>query len=625
MPDYKFGKNQPPHKRWPIAWYNPRVLLRSAWEMFSTNDQLRNLDRREMYSPDLRLIQVAEEQRDGDFWWDFVSDSGDGGNATYTVAREMQKKSLLRKVQVDVKGKEELPAEFPIGELLILGGDLAYPGANVEEYQYRLTEMWVASNESPRKETGSSELRPSLAIPQNHDWFDNISTFSRYFVDTRADDVGFKIMSAETEPDITPIGTRKLQKQSYFAARLPNNWVILGFDFALVGDIERQQYAAFYKLFNSGQITPEDNLILLYPEPYWSRDLGDYAREGYPKRYQRLEAFILNAGCRIRLRMAGDIHHYARETARAGEHLHYDDMLIISGSGGAFLHPTHTRIADEIKVLNRDVEEGAMTDDLRERVRLGVDSKEICDSSSRRYTEKVFYPRQEDSRNLLWENVWSFFRAAVNIKKQIRDIHKKSDQLGAAISAISQGNVMFSILLASLLVVAMHTKSIIPGAIVVAIFAAISHENNRWLTLVGALAGSLLVAIIESHPYYFVECTVFSKTLHMGGLGEFLWQVVLFLYCFLIAGFFTGVYFSICSWLGFLPNNAFSPLGHEGFKSFIRFRIDKAGNLHGYVWGTDDLPRYWALNPEGKHPVWVDADEDASADWEIKDTFVLNK
>jgi hypothetical protein len=97
------------------------------------------------------------------------------------------------------------------------------------------------------------------------------------------------------------------------------------------------------------------------------------------------------------------------------------------------------------------------------------------------------------------------------------------------------------------------------------------------------------------------------------------------IYCILITGLFTGIYFSLCSYFGFLANNAFSPLSYEGYKSFIRFRIDKLGNLHGYVWGTDDVPRYWVRNPKAEQPVWVDADENAQANWEIKDTFVLHK
>jgi hypothetical protein len=623
MPTYKFGKNQFPHKRWPIAWYNPSVLIRSALEMLSTNNQIRNLDRREMYSPDLQLIPIGEAQRDGDFWWDFVSDSGDGGNATYTVARELQKASLPRKVNGDVMGRGELPAEFPAGELLVLGGDLAYPGASVEEYQYRLTEMWVASNSNPRKESNSSELRPSLAIPQNHDWFDNISTFSRYFVDTRPEDAGIKFMSADTEPDVTPLGTRKLQKQSYFAARLPNNWVILGFDFALVGDIDRQQYAAFYHLFESGQLTTDDNFILLYPEPYWLRALGDKAREGYPKRYQRLEAFMLKQKYSIRMRLAGDIHHYARETAHADEQFKYDDMLITSGGGGAFLHPTHT--VDNIKVMCLDNEEHAMTEDLRDRVRVGVDAKDTGDTSARRYSDKIFYPSQTASRKLLKENIFSFFRPAANLRNQLRDCNSLGEKIRIALSALLQGNVMFSVWIGLILVLAMKTESIIPCLILIGVFGSISHENDWRLTVVGGIAGMALTMLVEYHPDCFINATLLSKTLHMGAIGDYLWKVILLIYCILITGLFTGIYFSLCSYFGFLANNAFSPLSYEGYKSFIRFRIDKLGNLHGYVWGTDDVPRYWVRNPKAEQPVWVDADENAQANWEIKDTFVLHK
>lgn len=616
MSNYIFGKKQPPHKRWAVAWYNPFVLYRSVKEMMSTSDQIRNLDRREMYAPELKLITVAEEKRESDFWWDFVSDTGDSGNATFTVAREMQKDILMPAVCSDVEVKESLPEKFPSGELLVLGGDLAYPGASVEEYQYRLTEMWVASSSNPNVQRDRDTLKPSLVIPQNHDWFDNISTFTRYFVDTRREEEGFKLLSAETEPDVTPLGTRKLQKQSYFAARLPNNWIILGFDFALVGDIDRQQFAAFYKLFNSGQITQDDNLILLYPEPYWTRHLGDAAREGYPKRYQRLEALILKLGCRIRMRLAGDIHHYARETAKADAQFQYDDMLITSGGGGAFLHPTHTNNVKKVKAMSLAGEDDAMTADLRERVRIGITKPE--EKTVRSYDDKVFYPRKNQSRFLLLENIVSFFRSTAHIGKQLRDCKTITEHAKVFWGAVVQGNVMFSVLLGGLLMAAILTKSVWPGLIIVAMFFGICKESSNVTAAIGGLASFLLVMAIEH-----------------GSLGSivpdpaawwiiYAWRIVLFLICFLIAGFFTGILFSLFSLFGFLPNNAFSPLGYEGFKSFIRFRIDAQGNLHGYVWGTDDVPRYWINNPDSPQPVWVEKDK-RKAEWEIKDIFVLNK
>lgn len=616
MSNYIFGKKQPPHKRWTVAWYNPFVLYRSVKEMLSTNDQIRNLDRREMYSPELKLIQVAEEKRDGDFWWDFVSDTGDGGNATFTVAREIQKDFIERALCSDVELKETLPEKFPRGELLVLGGDLAYPGASVEEYQYRLTEMWVAASSNPDAQHDRDTLKPSLVIPQNHDWFDNISTFTRYFVDTRPEKVEINLMSAETQLDVTPLGTRKLQKQSYFAARLPNNWIILGFDFALVGDIDRQQFAAFFKLFKDEKITKNDNLILLYPEPYWTRHLGDDAREGYPKRYQRLEALILKLGCRIRMRLAGDIHHYARETAKADAQFHYDDMLITSGGGGAFLHPTHTNNVNKVKAMSLAGEDDAMTADLRERVRIGITKSD--EKTVRSYEDKVFYPRKNQSRLLLLENIVSFFRSTAHIGKQLRDCKTIAGHAKVFWSAVVQGNVMFSVLLGGLLMAAILTESVWPRLIIVAMFFGICKESSIVTATMGGLASFLLVMGIEH-----------------GSLGSIVpdsskWWVIyagrsaLFLVCFLIAGFFTGILFSLFSVFGFLPNNAFSPLGYEGYKSFIRFRIDAQGNLHGYVWGTDDVPRYWIENPNAEQPLWVEKDK-RKAEWEIKDLFILRK
>lgn len=615
MSNYIFGKNQPPHRRWAVAWYNPFVLYRSVKEMIATSDQIRNLDRREMYSPDLRLIQVADEKREGDFWWDFVSDTGDGGNATFTVAREVQKDFIAPAVCADLELKEALPDKFPSGELLVLGGDLAYPGASVEEYQYRLTEMWVASNPNPDAQQDRNILKPSLAIPQNHDWFDNIATFTRYFVDTRPESSGFELMSAETQPDITPIGTRKLQKQSYFAARLPNNWIILGFDFALVGDIDRQQFAAFFKLVKSGQITEQDNLILLYPEPYWSRDLGDAAREGYPKRYQRLEALLLKYGCKIRMRLAGDIHHYARETAKADSQFNYDDMLVISGGGGAFLHPTHTRVAAKTKVMSLDCEDEAMTEDLRERVRIGRAKK--GEDSVRSYDEKIFYPRRSDSRWLLLKNLWSFFGSTAHIGKQLRDCKSMAEHASVFWGAVVQGNIMFSVLLGAILLACIMTTSALPGLIIVGMFFGICKESSNVTAAIGAIAGFLLVWFVEHLPADFLQLSFFE-------VHRYIHRAALFLFCFLLAGFFTGTLFSAFSLFGFLPNNAFSPLGYEGYKSFIRFRIDAEGNLHAYVWGTDDVPRYWITNPDGDQPVWVEKDK-RKAEWEIKDTFVLRK
>ncbi len=602
MPHYRFGKNQPPHHRWPIAWYNPMVLARSLREMVSTGDQIRNLDRREMYPVNLELIRIADSERDGDFWWDFVSDTGDGGNATYTVAREMQKPALPRQTCPDIDSGG-IPDSLPMGELLVLGGDLAYPGASVEEYQYRLSEMWTAAAPQPCADTPEPEqLRPSLAIPQNHDWFDNISTFHRYFVRT----------SSDPEALFTPLSTRKLQRQSYFAARLPNHWVILGFDFALVGDIDHQQYLAFKRLLGyvgtsatDDRITTRDNLILLYPEPYWIRDLGDSAREGYPKRYQRLEAYLHDNGFHVRVRLAGDIHHYARESASAdGEQSH--DLLLIAGGGGAFLHPTHSIVSHQNKLLSTKHEAAAMTPDLERRVRLGISTRPPL-SNERVYDQRHHYPTPAQSRALLGSSWKAFFRPAGRGGGKRR------------LAALLQGNLMFSVMVGALFSIIAVTGFWPAGLLLMALYTGISLERSRWLPWTGCLLGLGLALLATYLPgslqtYLPLENQTYDWLITL--LVSFPLGIVL-------GGLVTGIYFAACSWFGHLPNNSFSHLGYEGYKSFLRFRIDREGNLHGYLWGADKVPDNWKDNPQLTFPLWMETHPEEAARWEIKDHFVL--
>ena len=74
-----------------------------------------------------------------------------------------------------------------------------------------------------------------------------------------------------------------------------------------------------------------------------------------------------------------------------------------------------------------------------------------------------------------------------------------------------------------------------------------------------------------------------------------------------------------------MANNAFSTLAHQGYKGFLRFRIDTHGNLHGYMIGTDTVPKAWKLNPESDRPLWVEKHAEESPKWKVRDTFTLKK
>lgn len=54
-----------------------------------------------------------------ELWFDFMADTGDGGNSTYTIAR------LLAQPSLRLLNKEARFETLPRGQLFLLGGDLA--------------------------------------------------------------------------------------------------------------------------------------------------------------------------------------------------------------------------------------------------------------------------------------------------------------------------------------------------------------------------------------------------------------------------------------------------------------------------------------------------------------------
>lgn len=53
-----------------------------------------------------------------DLWFDFMADTGDGGNSSYSVARLLAQPSIRLNINDSFR-------VLPRGELLLIGGDLA--------------------------------------------------------------------------------------------------------------------------------------------------------------------------------------------------------------------------------------------------------------------------------------------------------------------------------------------------------------------------------------------------------------------------------------------------------------------------------------------------------------------
>lgn len=293
-----------------VRWFSPRVLADAALRVGVSAAFGTYLDKRELQAvvPAGALAHRAEA---GELWFDYVADTGDGFDATYTLAWATAQPTL------EVAG---CPRPLPRGSLLVLGGDEVYPTAGTQAYRDRFTGPfraalpWVAA-------AAPGDEEQVLALAGNHDWYDGLTSFTRLFCQGRW--VG---------------GRRTVQSRSYFAVRLPHRWWLWGIDIQLDADLDEPQIAYFRRVLDK-DMADGDRLILCTGKPSWI-DL-----EADPRAYDNL-AFVERLvrdhrpSIRLLVTLTGDSHHYARYEApeAGGSGLTHK---ITAGGGGAFLHPTH--------------------------------------------------------------------------------------------------------------------------------------------------------------------------------------------------------------------------------------------------------------------------------------------
>ncbi|KAM7278840.1 hypothetical protein ACFE04_005974 [Oxalis oulophora] len=265
-----------------------------------------------------------------DLWFDFMADTGDGGNSSYAVAR------LIAQPSITIPGDDSI-LTLPRAELLLIGGDLAYPNPSAFTYERRLFCPFEDALQPPTwyKQEHIAVNKPELPgevfelknydgpqcflIPGNHDWFDGLHTFMRYICHKSW--LGGWLMP---------------QKKSYFALQLPKGWWVFGLDLALHGDIDVYQFKFFSELVKD-KVGENDTVIIITHEPNWLLDW--YWKDVTGKNIKHLICDYLHGRCK--LRMAGDLHHYMRHSAVPSDEPVHVQHLLVNGCGGAFLHPTH--------------------------------------------------------------------------------------------------------------------------------------------------------------------------------------------------------------------------------------------------------------------------------------------
>jgi hypothetical protein len=545
-----------------VRWFSPGVLAGTGLRVVLSAVFGAFLDKRELQA----VTRASLHRFAGDaLWLDFLADTGDGFDATYTMAWLASRPSL------EVPGAGQA---LPRGRVLVLGGDEVYPTASPSAYEDRFMGPftaalpWLPPSDGPEM----------FVLPGNHDWYDGLTSFIRTFCQKKW--VG---------------GWRTSQARSYFALALPHRWWLWGIDIQLDSYIDEPQLRYFERAAN--EMKPGDRVILCTATPSWVE--ADLEPDAYRNLAYLERALIRPAGARLMLTLTGDHHHYARyEGTGEMEGTH----KVTAGGGGAFLHPTH---------------------DLRRHIALEVDKR---DAAPQQYNRQACYPDVASSRrmafgaprlpfrNLLFMIVpavayvlllWAGPFARTLEERAGRSLPDAAPTfgLGDLFRGLTNGPVSVGLLVVIWLGLFGFAKPPVtwrrgwrkPVA------KGLMGSVHGGMQLVGLVAVAWLSTRIASPAD--------------GGWFTFFLLLAVATLGGLTAGLIMGVYLALCNGIRPLDthgNEAFSAQRLTGHKNFLRLHIDEEGVLRLYPIGVEEANTKWRLDPDaGPSEPWISPDGEA--------------
>jgi hypothetical protein len=313
-----------------------------AWTEGVAHDELH-----EPQSTSAEAERLAKEPpRRKEIWFDYVADTGDSSDGMYAIAYACQISfhglPSIRSADIPPEGLELQQAAaheaalLPRGEFLFVGGDSAYHVADKatilarvkEPFDWAFADLGLSENEPRRRLYG---------IPGNHDWYDDIEGFERLFGKS-ASGLGIELK-----------GFERVQRTSYVAIQLPHEWQIWGLDIDTPLDRRQQSYFDAVRAARE-RARPEakqgvERLILCTPSPpiVLGRVAPHGQHEGDLSKLRISHAYRPEVSLdprSARLDLSGDTHHYTRYQLPGKPNY----SAVVSGLGGAFLHPTFTTV-----------------------------------------------------------------------------------------------------------------------------------------------------------------------------------------------------------------------------------------------------------------------------------------
>ncbi|KAF9622475.1 hypothetical protein IFM89_031879 [Coptis chinensis] len=580
---------------------------------------------------DLLFDHFTEKE---DVWFDFMADTGDGGNSSYAVAR------LLAQPSISLNNGDS-ERVLRRGDILLIGGDLAYPNPSAFTYEKRLFRPfeyalqpppWYKSEHiavnKPELPPGESELKrydgpQSFVIPGNHgfmvfvvvksmdmnfasevlvftDWFDGLHTFMRYICHK------------------SWLGGWFLpQKKSYFALQLPKGWWVFGFDQALHCDIDVFQFKFFSELIKD-KVGDNDSVIIMTHEPNWLLDW--YWNDVSGKNVSHLIRDYLKGRCKLRL--AGDLHHYMRHSSVQSDKPVYVQHLLVNGCGGAFLHPTHV-FRNFSELYGSSYECKASYPSFEDSSKCKLDHLFKDDSFSGHLTS--FFSTVWDTFLYILEHSYaSSAGTLVLLIAAFLFVPNKVSRKKRAVIGILHVSAHLSAAVILMLLLELGIETCIRHKLLATSgyhtlydwYRSVESEHFPDPTGLRVRIEQWTFGLYPACIKYFMSAfdvpevmAVTRTNICKNGMdslsrgGAIIYYAAVFLYFWVfstpVVSLVFGSYLYICiNWLHIHFDEAFSSLRIANYKSFTRFHITHDGDLEVYTLAVDKVPKEWKLDPE---------------------------
>jgi hypothetical protein len=507
------------------------------------------------------------EAKGGPLWIDFVADTGDDRDVSSAVARMVFSRFVVEEDGADLV--------LPRGDVLLFGGDTAYPVATAEEIFRRVVAPW---NEVLREVRGEDDYpgpRILLGIPGNHDWYDGLDGFGRFFrrrprsaertIESlrpgearratrrgrkvglvarglHLDEVGGTLrILADAGRSVTAFfrgtkvarrrrlaldGYEAIQESSYWALPLAPGLDLWGADRQL-GRLDFRQRAYFQDRRRA--IGQDARIWFIAPDPAIA--FG----ERYDNGARMLSACKLSFDRDRLLYLSGDLHHYERRPMGTGGRA----LSVIAGGGGAFLHGT--------------------------RITPPAIGAAAC-----------AYPDGPTTRALVVQMPLKLMLGRAGYLVHIALAILASLEFGAGFEA---GRVAYR-----------GATIFVTIGIAVLLYGIAGHQRNHparvlvlavpYALVLGLMPWGLALIMPRVVPLFERETAVLVGYAFLGSLVF-------------------GLFLATLAITGIELQQAFTVLGHPGFKHFVRMRVAPDGRIDAWVIGKDDplaAPGPWLID-----------------------------